>query len=47
MISRLKQDWEQAYKECNRRDLSKKGYVYVWADGVYSNVRMDDHYVYW
>lgn len=41
-ISRLKQDWEQNYKDWNKRDLSKKRYVYVWADGVYSNVRMDD-----
>lgn len=41
-ISRLKQDWEQDYQEWNQRDLSKKRYVYVWADGVYSNVRMDD-----
>lgn len=41
-ISRLKQDWEQHYPKWSRRDLSKKRYVYVWADGVYSNVRMDD-----
>jgi putative transposase len=41
-ISRLKQDWEQDYQKWSRRDLSKKRYVYVWADGVYSNVRMDD-----
>ncbi|MBA2657992.1 MAG: IS256 family transposase [Nitrosospira sp.] len=41
-ISRLKQNWEQDYQDWNRRDLSKKHYVYVWADGVYSNVRMDD-----
>ena len=41
-ISRLKQDWERDYKDWNHRDLSKKRYVYVWADGVYSNVRMDD-----
>lgn len=38
-ISRLKQDWEQDYQEWSRRDLSKNRYVYVWADGVYSNVR--------
>ena len=41
-ISRLKQDWEQQYKDWNRRDLSQKRYVYVWADGIYSNVRLDD-----
>jgi transposase-like protein len=41
-ISRLKQDWEQNYQDWSRRDLSKRRYVYVWADGIYSNVRMDD-----
>ena len=41
-ISRLKQDWEQDYRDWNQRDLSKKRYVYIWADGVYSNVRLDD-----
>lgn len=41
-ISRLKQDWEQDYQNWSRRDLSGKRYVYVWADGVYSTVRMDD-----
>jgi putative transposase len=41
-ISRLKQDWEVNYKDWNKRDLAKKRYVYIWADGIYSNVRMDD-----
>jgi len=41
-ISRLKQDWEQDYRNWTRRDLSGKRYVYVWADGIYSTVRMDD-----
>lgn len=41
-ISRLKQRWEQDYQDWNRRDLSQKKYVYVWADGIHSNVRMDD-----
>lgn len=41
-ISRLKQGWEQDYKDWNTRDLSKKRYVYIWADGIHSNVRMDD-----
>lgn len=41
-ISRLKQGWEQDYQDWNTRDLSKKRYVYIWADGIHSNVRMDD-----
>lgn len=41
-VSRLKQSWEQDYDQWRKRDLSKRRYAYVWADGVYSNVRMDD-----
>ena len=41
-ISRLKTVWENEYKEWQDRDLSRKKYVYIWADGVYCNVRMDD-----
>jgi transposase-like protein len=40
-ISRLKAVWKQQYDAWRQRDLSKKQYVYVWADGVYFNVRMD------
>ena len=41
-VSRLKQSWEQDYDQWRQRDLSKRRYVYLWADGVYCNVRMDD-----
>ena len=41
-ISRLKQGWEQDYQDWNKRDLSEKRYVYIWADGIHSHVRMDD-----
>lgn len=41
-ISRLKAIWEKEYQEWLNRDLSGKHYVYIWADGVYCNVRMDD-----
>ena len=30
------------YGHYDRRGQSRRRYVYVWADGVYSNVRMDD-----
>ncbi len=40
-ISRLKSAWQGEYESWNRRDLSDKAYVYWWADGIYSNVRMD------
>jgi len=41
-ISRLKQGWEQEYEAWRLRDLSAKRYVYIWADGIYCNVRFDD-----
>lgn len=41
-ISRLKQGWETDYQAWNQRDLSDKRYVYIWADGIHSHVRMDD-----
>jgi transposase-like protein len=41
-VSRLKLQWEQEYDLWRKRDLSKRRYVYLWADGVYCKVRMDD-----
>ena len=41
-IVRLKSIWEDEYKVWCRRDLSRKRYVYWWADGVHFNVRLDD-----
>ena len=41
-ISRLKQSWSDEHRQWRQRDLSQSRYVYWWADGVYSNVRMDN-----
>ncbi len=41
-ISRLKQHWGDEHRASSQRDLSQKRYVYFWADGIYSNVRMGD-----
>lgn len=41
-ICRLKRLWEEEWKDWSRRDLSGKRYVYVWADGVHFNVRLED-----
>jgi transposase-like protein len=41
-VVRLKRQWEQEYKEWAKRDLAGKHYVYVWADGIYFNVRLED-----
>ena len=34
VIGRLKEDWTIEYDRWQRRDLSAKRYVYIWADGV-------------
>lgn len=41
-VCRLKQSWEQEYNSWIQRDLSRKRFVYMWADGIHSHVRMDD-----
>ena len=41
-IGRLKKQWEDDYDHWRQRDLSNRRYVYLWADGVYCNVRQDD-----
>ncbi len=41
-VSRLKAKWLAEHSEWRQQDLSQKRYVYWWADGIYSNVRMDD-----
>jgi len=41
VIARLKSEWEGEYKTWQARDLSARRYVYVWADGVYLQARME------
>ncbi|MDO9567078.1 MAG: IS256 family transposase, partial [Candidatus Desulfaltia sp.] len=41
-ISRLKTIWQDDLKQWQKRDLSNKRFVYIWADGIYCNVRMEE-----
>ena len=41
-ISRLKKDWLQEFESWSKRDLGRQQIVYLWADGIYCNVRFDD-----
>jgi putative transposase len=41
-IVRLKESWEKEYDDWNKRNLATKRYVYIWADGIYFNVRLTD-----
>ena len=40
-IARLRGEWEADHARWRRRDLSARRYVYVWADGVYLQARME------
>ena len=41
VIARLKSEWEDEYRRWQDRDLSARRYVYVWADGIYLQARME------
>ncbi|NDV89554.1 IS256 family transposase [Aurantimonas aggregata] len=41
VISRLTAGWQEDYDRWQRRDLSARRYVYIWADGVYLQARME------
>jgi len=43
VISRLTAEWKVEYDRWQKRDLSARRYVYVWADGVYLQARMEDN----
>ncbi len=43
VISRLTAEWQGEYEHWQKRDLSARRYVYVWADGVFLQARMEDH----
>jgi putative transposase len=41
-VTRLLADWQAEYKQWNNRSLAGRHYVYIWADGVYFNIRLGD-----
>jgi len=41
VITRLTGAWQREYDRWQRRDLSARRYVYIWADGVYLQARME------
>ena len=43
VIARLTADWQAEYARWQTRDLSARRYVYVWADGVYLQARMEEN----
>ena len=41
-IARLKEVWIDEHARWQKRDLSARRYVYVWADGIHLQARLED-----
>lgn len=41
-ITRLTASWEAEYRDFRRRSLKDRDYVYVWADGIHVNIRLEE-----
>jgi transposase-like protein len=41
-ITRLLSVWEEEYTRFQKRSLSDRDYVYIWADGVHFNIRLEE-----
>jgi transposase-like protein len=41
-ITRLLRVWQEEYEVWRKRSLKGKEYLYVWADGVYFNIRLEE-----
>jgi len=42
VVTRLKGIWQEEYQAWSKRSLAGKQYVYVWADGVHFNIRLEE-----
>ena len=40
-VTRAKRVWEAEYNDWRLESLAEKHYVYVWADGIYFNIRLE------
>ena len=41
-VTRLKAAWEEEFETWSKRSLKDKHYVYVWADGIHFNIRLEE-----
>ena len=41
-VTRLVASWQEEQRDWSKRDLSDKHYVYIWADGIYFNIRLEE-----
>lgn len=42
-VVRLKETWTKEQQEWSRRSLEDNRYVYIWADGIHFNIRLEEH----
>ena len=42
VVTRLTAKWRDEHQEWCKRDLSGKEYVYIWADGIHFNIRLEE-----
>ena len=43
VITKLTETWKSEQQAFARRDLSGVDYVYLWADGIHVNIRLEEH----
>ena len=43
MITKLTEQWKAEQHAFTERDLSGVDYVYLWADGIHVNIRLEEH----
>jgi len=43
VITKLTETWKAEQQAFSRRDLSGVDYVYLWADGIHVNIRLEEH----
>jgi transposase-like protein len=43
VITKLTQQWQEEQRAFARRNLSGVDYVYLWADGIHVNIRLEEH----
>jgi hypothetical protein len=43
VITRLTEQWQAEQRAFASRDLSASDHVYVWADGIHMNIRLEEH----
>jgi transposase-like protein len=43
VITKLTEQWKTEQRTFAQRDLSEVDYVYLWADGIHVNIRLEEH----